>query len=139
AGFNIMNGQPYQLQFYAKPPGIVSWWPGDGNTDDIIGTNNGALSPSGASYASGKVGLAFRFDGTNGYVQVPDSPTLKPANVTIEAWVWLDPKLPSNNGGEQIVFKKNTQSAWFEGYSLSKQTIDSGHGTSSDRFQFVIS
>ena len=138
--FAITNGQTYQLQYYAKPLGIVSWWPGNGNANDIIGTNNGTLSPSGASYGTGLVGQAFHFDGTSGYVQVPDSPTLKPANVTIEAWVLLDPNLPSNNSlGEQIVFKKNLQSAWFEGYSLSKQPIDNGDGTSSNRFQFVIS
>ena len=121
------------------PSGLVSWWKGEGNASDTIGTNNGTLSPSGASYAPGMVGQAFRFDGTNGYAQIPDSLALKPANVTVEAWVWLDPSLPSNNGGEQIVFKKNTWSAWFEGYSLSKGTIDNGNGTSSDRFQFVVS
>jgi hypothetical protein len=121
------------------PSGLVSWWKGEGNAKDSIGANNGTLSSSGASYAPGEVGQAFRFDGTNGYVQIPDSPTLKPANVTVEAWVWLDPKLPSTNGGEQIVFKKNTWSAWFEGYSLLKETVDNGNGTSSDRFQFVVS
>ncbi len=121
------------------PSGLVSWWKGEGNANDSAGTNNGTLSPSGASYAPGMVGQAFRFDGANGYVQIADSPALKPANVTVEAWVWLDPNLPSTNGGEQIVFKKNTWSAWFEGYSLSKQTIDNGDGTSSDRFQFVVS
>ncbi|HEX4119551.1 MAG TPA: LamG-like jellyroll fold domain-containing protein, partial [Verrucomicrobiae bacterium] len=121
------------------PAGLVSWWRGEGNASDTIGTNNGTLSSSGASYAAGMVGQAFRFDGTNGYVQVPDSATLKPANVTVEAWVWLDPSLPSTNGGEQIVFKKNTWSAWFEGYSLLKGTIDNGNGTSSDHFQFVVS
>jgi hypothetical protein len=121
------------------PSGLVSWWKGEGNANDNFGTNNGSLSSAGASYAPGEVGQAFRFDGTNGFLQVPDSPALKPANLTIEAWVWLDPNLPSGNGGEQIVFKKNTWSAWFEGYSLSKQTIDNGDGTSSDYFQFVVS
>jgi len=117
---------------------MVGWWKGEGNANDSISTNNGTLSPTGVSYAPGMVGQAFRFDGANGYVQIPDADPLKPANVTIEAWVWLDPDLPANNG-EQIVFKKNTWSAWFEGYSLLKIPIDNGDGTSSDRFQFCVS
>jgi subtilisin-like proprotein convertase family protein len=137
--FPTVPGATYELTYYAKPPGIVGWWPGDHNTDDIVNNENGTLSPSGASYAAGMVGQAFLFDGANGYVQVPDSPTLKPANVTAEAWVWLDPNLPSNNGGEQIVFKKNTWSAWFEGYSFLKETAANSDGTYSDHFYFVVS
>ena len=72
-------------------------------------------------------------------MQIPDAAALKPANVSIEAWVWLDPSLPANQGGEQIVFKKNTWSAWFEGYSLLKLPVDNGNGTSSERFQFCVS
>ncbi|HEV2211697.1 MAG TPA: LamG-like jellyroll fold domain-containing protein, partial [Verrucomicrobiae bacterium] len=121
------------------PWGLVSWWKGEGNANDSLGANNGMLSASGASYAPGLVGQAFRFDGTNGYVQIADSPALKPTNVTVEAWVWLDPNLPATNGGEQIVFKKNTWSAWFEGYSLLKETVANPDGTSSDRFQFCVS
>ena len=121
------------------PSGLVGWWQGEGNANDSAGTNNGALSASGATYASGKVGQAFRFDGTNGFVQIPDADALKPTNITVEAWVWLDPSLPSGRGGEQIVFKKNTMSAWFEGYSLIKTTIDNGDGTFTDRFQFCVS
>jgi hypothetical protein len=120
------------------PAGLVGWWPAEGNANDIIGGDNGTLQ-GGATFAAGKVGLGFRLDGTNGYVQIPDSDALKPTNVTVEAWVWLDPNLPSQNGGEQIVFKKNTWSAWFEGYSLLKSTIDNGNGTFSDRFQFCVS
>jgi alpha-tubulin suppressor-like RCC1 family protein len=121
------------------PSGLVGWWQGEGNANDSVGTNNGTLAGSGVTFVNGKVGQGFRLDGTNGYVQIPDSDALKPANVTCEAWVWLDPGLPSHNGAEQIVFKKNTWSAWFEGYSLIKATIDNGDGTYSDRFQFCVS
>jgi hypothetical protein len=118
--------------------GLVGWWPAEGSADDVIGGDNGTLQ-GGATFAPGEVGQGFRFDGTNGYVQIPDSDALKPTNVTVEAWVWLDPSLPSGLGGEQIVFKKNTWSAWFEGYSLLKVNVDNGDGTSSDRFQFCVS
>ncbi len=122
------------------PAGLVGWWPGEGNADVVIGTNNGFLSSSGAGYASGKVGLGFRFDGTNGYVEVPYSTALEPSNLTVEAWVWLDPNINATNAvAEQIVFKQNTWSAWFEGYSLSKQPIQNPDGSYSNRFQFVVS
>lgn len=123
------------------PPasGLVSWWPGENSSIDIKSNNNGTLSPTGASYAAGLVSQAFRFDGTNGYVQIPDASSLKPTNVTVEAWVWLDPTLPEHRGGEQIIFKKNTWTAWFEGYSLLKATVDNGNGTYSDRFEFTVS
>jgi alpha-tubulin suppressor-like RCC1 family protein len=121
------------------PAGVVGWWSAEGNANDFTGTNNGTLSASGASYAAGKVGQGFRFDGTNGFVQIPDSASLKPASVTLEAWIWLDPSLPVNRGGESIIFKKNTWSAWFEGYSLLKATVDNGNGTYSERFEFTVS
>ncbi len=120
------------------PAGLVGWWPGNGNADDVAGGNAGALV-AGATFANGKVSQGFRFDGTNSYVQIPDSAALKPANITVEAWVWLDPNLTNHNGGEQIVFKKNTWSAWFEGYSLLKYSVDNGDGTYTDRFQFCVS
>ncbi len=46
------------------PSGMVSWWPGDGTANDIKGTNDGTLQ-NGATFAPGKVGQAFSFDGVN--------------------------------------------------------------------------
>ncbi len=46
------------------PSGLVSWLPGDGNADDIVGTNDGTLQ-NGATFALGLVGQAFSFDGTS--------------------------------------------------------------------------
>ena len=60
------------------PAGLVGWWPGDGNANDIVGTNNGMLQGGATATAAGVVGQAFSFDGTNGYVQIPDSPALRP-------------------------------------------------------------
>ena len=79
------------------PSGMVAWWPGDGNTNDIAGGNNGTIV-GGVSYAPGKVNQAFSLDGTTGYVQVPDSSSLKvTGQITIAAWI-----NPSALGGRVV-------------------------------------
>ncbi len=126
------------LQAACTPPpaGLVAWWPGEGNALDIAGANNGTLL-NGVTFAPGVVGQGFRFDGTNSFMQVPDAPTLKPTSVTVEAWVWLDPNTPSA-GSEVVVFKRNSWTFLFEGYTLVKDHADNGNGTFSDRFAFVV-
>jgi hypothetical protein len=70
------------------PAGLVSWWSGDGTANDIQNLNNGTLQ-NGATFASGKVGQAFSFDGVDDNVVVPDAPSLNPVNaVTLDAWVY---------------------------------------------------
>src|SRR4051812_21186843 len=44
------------------PPGLVAWWAGDGNANDLVGVNNGALQ-NGTTFAAGRVGQSFAFDG----------------------------------------------------------------------------
>ena len=69
------------------PPGLVSWWRAEGDASDAAGTNNGILH-GGVTFVPGEVGQALSFDGSgNGYVEVPDSPTLRLTNeLTIECW-----------------------------------------------------
>jgi glucuronoarabinoxylan endo-1,4-beta-xylanase len=52
------------------PPGIVAWWPGNGNALDVVGGNNGLLM-DGAGFANGLVAEGFAFDGITNYVQFP--------------------------------------------------------------------
>ena len=68
------------------PTGLVGWWPGDGNANDIIGGKNGTLG-SGVTFVSGKVDSAFSFDGTEG-VEVQDGPGSNLVNeISVSAWV----------------------------------------------------
>lgn len=66
------------------PPGLVSWWQAESNMLDSAGSNHGSTS-QGVFYNAGHSGQAFLFDG--GIVRVPDAESLKPANVTVQAWV----------------------------------------------------
>ena len=77
-------------QCVPPPAGIIAWWPGEGNANDIVGTNNGT-TVNGAGYTPGVVGSAFSFNGVNQWVEIPDSPELNyavGAPGTIEVWAF---------------------------------------------------
>jgi hypothetical protein len=119
---------------------MVGWWPGEGNANDIASTNNGTLQGGATATATGFVGLAFSFDGTNGYVQIPDAPALRPTNLTIECWALFTGLDSAGSGspgpapGEQyLVFKQNSQFANFEGFYLGKTRI-----SGQDKFTFQV-
>lgn len=53
----------------AVPSSIVSWWKGEDNANDFMGMNNGTLQ-GGTTFAAGKVGQAFSFDGVDDAISV---------------------------------------------------------------------
>jgi subtilisin-like proprotein convertase family protein len=121
----------------APPSGIVGWWPGDGNSTTLVGTNNGTLQGGATATGVGMVGQAFSFNGSTAYIQIPDSPDLRPTNLTVEAWVLFTSLNSSGNstaGQQYIVFKQNTRSSNFEGFYLGKRR-QGGR----DNFTFVVS
>ena len=95
------------------PSGLVGWWQGEGNATDIAGTDNGTLS-GGVSFASGKVGQAFSFDGVNGSVVVPDSSSLRlTTQLTIETWI-----NPRSTNADQAIVGKLGGTTGNNGYEL---------------------
>ena len=84
------------------PSGLVSWWKGEGNAIDSFGTNNGTLE-NGATFASGKVGQAFSFNG-NSSVSVPNNASLNPQTFTIAGWV--NPAALDNASDVDIIVNK---------------------------------
>ena len=79
-----------------SPPLMLSWWAGDANALDTMGTNNGTLS-GGATFVPGKVGLAFSFTNGTGYAAFPDAPSqaFGSNDFTIELWA-LFPTIGGN-------------------------------------------
>ena len=70
----------------APPPGLVSWWRGEGDARDSAGVNNGVLHGD-VAFVDGEVGRAFKFTGEGSYIEVADSPTLRFSHaLTIECW-----------------------------------------------------
>ena len=57
------------------PPNMVSWWPGDGNANDIQGSSNGTPL-NGATFVPGKVDQAFSFDGVDNEISITHTSAL---------------------------------------------------------------
>ena len=74
----------------ASPPsGLVSWWQCESNAYDRVGTNAGTWVGA-ATFAPGRVGQAFSFDGSR-YVSIPSATNLSFSGYTpmsLELWVY---------------------------------------------------
>src|SRR4051794_10618911 len=69
------------------PAGLIAWWPGQSDAGDVLAAHSGTLVGD-TSFATGKVGQGFSFDGDNDYVSVPDSPALYSAgSFSVDAWI----------------------------------------------------
>jgi subtilisin-like proprotein convertase family protein len=82
-------GVTYTLTYDYRGPGIVSWWRGEGNTNDELGINNGIGGP-GLGYGPGEVGQGFVFNNSDAYVKISNSVSLDVGpggGFTLEAWI----------------------------------------------------
>ena len=77
------GGGPVAIE---PPAGMVAWWPGDGNAQDIVGNNDGTLV-GGATYTGGMVGRAFSFDGGGDFVDISSGPDLGNRSFSVDMWI----------------------------------------------------
>lgn len=115
------------------PRGLVGWWQGEGNYNDLVSGNNGTPL-NGPTFISGQVGQAFKLDGTDDAIQIADATSLKPANISVSAWVKFDSlnSVTSDAGLQYILFKRGNGP--FEAFSLFKLR---GTGPD-DRIHFLV-
>lgn len=105
AGWGLVLADPFPAftQCVPVPPGLAGWWTGDNHAFDSAGTNNGVLL-QGTTFAPGKVGLAFSFDGVDDEFQVPCGTALAfgpNSDLSAEAWIRASP-----NGSIQPILGK---------------------------------
>ena len=96
----------------APPSGLVSWWPGDTDNNDIVGNNN-PNAASGVTLVPAEVLNGFTL-GTNGYLEVPASKSLENQNFTWAAWVEPNGAGPDNDSTGSSIIQQD-----IDDYSLS--------------------
>ncbi len=113
-----------------KPPsGLISWWPGDGDANDITGGNHGTLQ-NGVTFAAGLVGQAFSFVGPFDIVRVSHDPSLNvgTGDVTIDAWIKFDNTTFSD---DKVIMSKFDLSVPFNGPGYNFTWLG-------DKLQFIV-
>jgi hypothetical protein len=98
---------------------LVSIWHADGNANDSVGVNNGILE-GGVTFAPGKLGQAFKFNGIDGSVVVPNSSSLNLKNSwTLSAWIYTTSLTPHPPGYAQGIISKVGGPTGNNGYQLA--------------------
>jgi Concanavalin A-like lectin/glucanases superfamily/Kelch motif len=95
--------EPTGAQICVQPPsGLVSWWPGDENADDIVGGRNAVLRND-ATFSLGLVDQAFMLDGDGDFIEVPHDSALNvgTGDFTVDLWVFFN-----DTAGEQVLVEK---------------------------------
>src|SRR5207245_413467 len=93
----VLTVNPLPTNCVSPPPGIVSWWKGEGSAVDQIAANHGMLIGN-TTFGPGQSGQCFVFDGNADAISIGNPTNLQLQNFTIEAWV----KRASTNVSSQV-------------------------------------
>jgi concanavalin A-like lectin/glucanase superfamily protein len=81
---------PQYRPFVPPLSGLVEWWQANGDVRTVGGETNATLV-NGATFAAGRIGRAFKFNGRDQYVKIPKTPKFDVGDqVSIVLWVKAD-------------------------------------------------
>jgi len=86
---------------------MTGWWPGDGNSDDLVGGRNAVLHDH-TTTGPGFVGEGFVLDGAGDFVEVPHDPALNvgTGDFTVDFWVYFNTLCFTHPACDQILIEK---------------------------------
>ncbi len=116
---------------FAQVPtsGLLGYWPFDGNANDLSGNNNNGIVSSASLTTDrfGNIDKAYYFNGINGLISVPNSPTVDiPDNSSFSLSFWLK---TAPNVGYATILAKHDPGFW-NGYSAGVNNFNTGYCTS---------
>lgn len=102
-----ITGRTYTLNIVHRSqpaiPDILSWWRGENNSLDAVGTNHGLVVGT-VAFGAGVVGNGFEFQQDLGYVEVAPAPALDLSQAfSIETWF----RSPASQFGGGMLVKRN--------------------------------
>lgn len=95
--------------------GLIANWSGEGSAIDTANGHDGALFGN-TTFAAGKIGQAFSFDGANDYVRIPTAPVLEPGSFSVSAWIKL-----ANTGSSNVLIADSMHGVGQSGWALQTQ------------------
>ncbi len=135
----LLNAVPFlAAQTCVVPPsGLVSWWPGDVNENDVFGQNNPS-SVNAVTLVPAEVNQGFTF-GYQGYIQIPQSASLENQTFTLAAWVRPDGPGPVNDMFGSVIINQVTNGHDFLQLSWSAASQAFVFTFGDDAGDFVVS
>ncbi len=119
-----------------KPPnnlGLIGYWPMNEATSTTAGDFSGNLQTGtlqgNSTWTNGKRGNAVSFDGSDDYISISDTTTLRPSSITISAWFKPSTTLSARTA---VVEKWFSGGVW--GYGLEAHGGDCG----GNNFPYII-
>ena len=114
------------INYYGNVSSGVYYYKGNGlqypfstqefpSADDSVSTNNGTIV-GGVTYTPGPVGNAFTFNGTTGYVSLPNNTASLTGDFSVSLWV----NLTSLTGHQFLFNNANISSAQYRGFAIVK-------------------
>ncbi len=119
----------YCMTAQVTTTGLLGYWPFDGNANDFSGNNNNGIVSSASLTTDrfGNIDKAYYFNGINGLITVPNSPTVDiPNNTSFSLSFWL--KTDANVGYANLLAKHDP--GFWNGYSACVNNFDQGYCTS---------
>ncbi len=105
------------LGIVTPPSGLVSWWPGDGHANDIVGGNNGTLL-GGVSFSAAEVGQGFSFNSNSDGVTIPHNTNLDVQNPGFSADFWMSGIKNQPDPFQSTIFEKSHGFVDFTGWAF---------------------